>query len=220
MKTIALASFIFTGILTLGIPTSISASPEVLSTPGNREVSERKAELLEKFKNSSAMEKRVISVYLASKGATEWLEWAIQGGYITVNAKAEHTLLTAASTYGHLSTVKMLLLQGADIEFKDESIDTPLKAAARAGQLEVVNYLLLKGADPNGEGKNGSTPLSSATYSGRMDIINTLQRYGSVIKANSARSTLIHLAAKLGHVELIEYFAGQGVDIDLSLIHI
>jgi len=214
LKAIVLTTLIFTSILALTIPSLSNAISETRSATGNGELTERQAEILEKFKHTSEIEKRGTAVYMARKGATQWLEWAIQGGYVSANTKTELTLLTAAATYGHLDTVKMLLLQKADIELKDEAEDTPLKAAARAGQLEIVNYLLLKGANPNGEGKGGSTPLSSATYAGRIDIVNVLLRYGATIKSNNFRGTLVHLAAKSGHIELIEYFVEQGVDIN------
>ena len=74
MEPIALATFIFAVILALDIPTSSSVSPEAHSSPTNREISETQVAILEEFKSTSEIEKRRIAVYMAGKGATEWLE--------------------------------------------------------------------------------------------------------------------------------------------------
>jgi len=56
------------------------------------------------------------------------------------------TPLHLASSFGHLSVVKLLLEVGSNLETEDNQKETALHSAAKNGQAEIVKYLLEKNA--------------------------------------------------------------------------
>lgn len=118
-------------------------------------------------------------------GTTEITKFLLSSGadiYMT-DKKNGATALHPAAFNGNLSTVKLLLSKGADINRRDSNKVTPLFAAAIGRHQEVVRILLEKGADPNATNKDGLTPLDVAT-------LNDDQEISSMLYAKGARRTL------------------------------
>jgi len=73
------------------------------------------------------------------------------------------TPLICASGHGHVEIVKLLVENGATINFKDPSDRTALNYAVTMDHYEVVEILLKHKADANVIDKDGKTPLDHAS---------------------------------------------------------
>ncbi|KAJ7336844.1 hypothetical protein DFH08DRAFT_749106, partial [Mycena albidolilacea] len=74
--------------------------------------------------------------------------------------------LAAASYYGHLEMVKLLVQHGADVNAVDESSGSPLEAAAYGGHIDVVQFLIEVGAHINIRSSCHISPLHTASLNG------------------------------------------------------
>ena len=73
-----------------------------------------------------------------------------------------HTPLFCAAEKGHLYIVKMLITEGADVNFKDCTNVTALHGAANNGHEEVCKYLIEKDANLEAKDLENRTPLHHA----------------------------------------------------------
>ena len=83
-------------------------------------------------------------------------------------------LLFTISGNKPLETINLLIGEGADVNFKNESGRTPLIAAVMTNNPELVEFLLKHGADVNGMNSNGNTALFVAISEGKERVIPTL----------------------------------------------
>jgi len=107
-----------------------------------------------------------------AEGDLEGTQEMIQNG-AKVDAKDSthgYTGLHQASSLGHESIIRCLIVNGASIDAKDNSNCTPLMSAASSGQADSVKILLLSGAD-NTENEDGKTAFSFATHEDVKDIL-------------------------------------------------
>lgn len=97
--------------------------------------------------------------------------------------------LEAASSWGRVNTVKLLIKLGANPDGRD-LVSKPLQGAARSGMLESVQALVIAGADIEALDAYGRTAMDCATQMRRSDIAAFLtavrSRVGEVDKAVSA----------------------------------
>lgn len=211
MKRAIISTLVLVSLTTASALNSLAA--QEVAPAAQMQLSDSEIEMLENLETATELEKRQVAVYLAGIGATRYVEVMIRNGKISPNTQLKNTLLSAAAENGHLATTRMLVALGADVELKDKYQDTPLKSAARAGHLHIVHYLLSLGANPNATGKSGSTPLTGATYAGHFEIVKALLDGGATIQTNDHRWTLLHYAARYGHVDLVNYYIDKGIDI-------
>jgi uncharacterized protein len=73
------------------------------------------------------------------------------------------TPLALAASLGQLSTVKLLLKAGAQVNLVSTGGETALMASSRHGQAPVMEVLIASGANVNAAGKRGDTALILAT---------------------------------------------------------
>ena len=100
------------------------------------------------------------------------------------------TPLFAAAGNGHLSVVRYLVEQGADMEKPDDGGWTPLMIASFKGHLELVRYLLEQGANRGKASISGITSLHIAATNGQLETAKLLMAYGADLNARNDRGDL------------------------------
>jgi len=116
---------------------------------------------------------------------------------------------------GRIDTIEKLILQGEDIDTRDDRGCTPLHFAVVAGQREAVAVLVGNGADPNAPNDRGDTPLHLATANRDHALAQYLMSKGADIDAvNDSGSGLVHVAAWVGDVSLLKLYAEKGLKLD------
>lgn len=111
----------------------------------------------------------------AENGNTEVVEYLIKKGAnvnIVSNNNNENTALRSAISGGYFDIVKLLVENGADLEYK-----YPILNAAAAGSKNILEYLIQKGANVNVQNENGYTALMNAASHGYIDNIKVLLKY-------------------------------------------
>ena len=127
-----------------------------------------------------------------------------------------------AIRYGNIEIIKLLILNGADLETISCYKDTVLHIAARNNKNnDLVKLLLESGMDPNKINDDGYTALHIAvlfipSLDGCFDVINTLVNYGADVKIKDKNgNNIFHLIAKRPHLlKYCGFFANAGLDIN------
>lgn len=131
------------------------------------------------------------------------------------------TMLMRAANRGDLSSVKMLLAHGAQVNAstpidKDRNgAHTALHAAMRQDAVNVVDALIKAGANPQAEANQVWTPMHYAAYRGAVQSIRYLHQHGVGIDVpfKGARgSTPLMLAAQYEQVPTIRLLLELGAD--------
>eukprot|EP00919_Chromeraceae_sp_WS-2016_P043532 GHVR01103979.1.p1 GENE.GHVR01103979.1~~GHVR01103979.1.p1 ORF type:complete len:102 (+),score=13.87 GHVR01103979.1:493-798(+) len=88
------------------------------------------------------------------------------------------TPIIAASYKGHLDTVKILVENGSDVNYRNSQGLCALICASSGGHLNVVKYLIMNGANVNSMDNEGDTPLWWANHKGHLDVVKVLEEAG------------------------------------------
>ena len=122
----------------------------------------------------------------------------------------------------YLTTVKLLLDHGAQIEARDEDRGTPLIFAAGHAQTEIVQLLLRRGANFQATDKYGNTALilaacecALATMNSAYDVVKALLEKGADVNARSKDGTtpLMNAAGGFGGVGIVKLLLDHGADL-------
>jgi ankyrin repeat protein len=125
-------------------------------------------------------------------------------GCADANEPLEYPLLEAIE-HGHLEVVKFLVERGADIHARSGSA---LRTACVHGRFDVVRYLVECGADIH---MHGEYPLLSSCIVGRVDLVEYLIELGAVVNLSGQWSHLIEIAARHGHLPVVQLLVRLGV---------
>ena len=121
-----------------------------------------------------------LTAFLGQKETTEYLI----GKGADVNAVARNstgfTALTGAVANNHTEIAKLLVKQGAQINYRYEGGFSPLMGASEHGNVELVNFLLANGADPNAKTGDGKSPMSFAKEGNHVEVVKALKKYGAL----------------------------------------
>ena len=127
-----------------------------------------------------------------------------------MNQKKLKLKLFDAIKRNDIKDVEQFILQGANIEAKDENGDTPLIFAISQGNAEIVEYLVKNSANIEAVDENGNTPLmiaikySSAEIAVIVEIIEYLIKNGANIEAEDENGYTPLMFAISGDYENIE----------------
>ncbi|CAG8955662.1 hypothetical protein HYFRA_00010926 [Hymenoscyphus fraxineus] len=123
-------------------------------------------------------------------------------------------LITAAAQLP-VSTVKLLLANGARLHDVDNDNDNALLMAAASGDAECVAFLLGKGADIHHIGKWGGA-LHRAAASGTLECVQILLNDDNDIDVNQKGGkyyTPLQVAASFGSSDIVEALLGRGANV-------
>lgn len=118
-----------------------------------------------------------------------------------------------------LSTVKLLLSYGFDVNLRDGNDRSPLHVAAVNGSSETVRFLISRGADGTARDKHDITPLHLAAYGGWLPVaIDLLSAGVPVDLTNKSGQTPLHYACKSPNpsIEVIQFLLGLQANPNLQ----
>jgi len=141
----------------------------------------------------------------------------LQYGTQISHKSGEATPLMNAARFNRISTVKLLLKAGADMNAADRGGWTPLHKASKNGYVKVVKLLLEKRADVNAANRGGRTPLHKASKSGYVKVVKLLlEKRADVNAADRGGWTPLHKASESGHVEVVKLLLEKGADVNTA----
>jgi ankyrin repeat protein len=187
-----------------------------------------KRHLLDPYANIEAKDEggRTAMHFAAQMGLSSMMEHLIISlGNIEALDKENWTPLHYAALNGNLDEVVTLLENNALIEAQTDEGDCALHLSCRNGREDIVKELLLRGADIDRENYTGWTALFQATRAGHESIVKLLLDApsiypGRIKEGANLEATLdgglnsLHIAARFGHVPLVELFIERGLDYD------
>jgi len=134
--------------------------------------------------------------------------------------------LQYAVARGHIEIARILVDNGADVNFRIKEGGTPLMGAATCLKPRSIEFLLSKGADPNKKGDGGLFPLACpfqpdvAAVDKQIECIRLLVSAGAQIddRADSGFTPLMK-AAWFGNTQAAEELLRLGADPGLQDNH-
>jgi ankyrin repeat protein len=119
---------------------------------------------------------------------------------------AEVALFDAALA-GRTDTVRKLLAEGADVNWRNAAGWTPLMIAAAEKHLDTVQVLLAAKADPNQRNAYGRTALMFASSYGQLEIVRALLAAGAdpnIVANDTTGWTALVAASVAGHTAVVD----------------
>jgi uncharacterized protein len=120
-----------------------------------------------------------LAAYLGQKDAVQRLLEAGADPNAVAKNETGFTALTGAVSQNHNEVAKILVENGANVNYSYEDGFTPLIHAAHAGNFELVKLLLEKGANPKAKNSEGKTPIAYAREKGHDKVTELLKTYGA-----------------------------------------
>uniref|UniRef100_A0A4W5R081 Euchromatic histone-lysine N-methyltransferase 1a n=1 Tax=Hucho hucho TaxID=62062 RepID=A0A4W5R081_9TELE len=122
--------------------------------------------------------------------------------------------LYISAHHGELQKVIHLLVDGKDPNYLmySQNKRTPLHAAAAEGHQEVCHMLVQAGANLDMFDEEQRTPLMDACENNHLDTVKYLLRAGAALShkvSDIKGSTCLHLAAKLGHYDVVQHLLSK-----------
>lgn len=141
---------------------------------------------------------------------------------LNYEARENNTALMLAAKNGHLSTIEILLKNGASLHAKNPKEETALMLAAKNGRAQAIKILLAAGADINAKNNEGDNALILAAKNGHVNVVEIL--LAATDKQKSNETSVFLLAAEQGNFEVIKLlidFRERNIlsPIDLPLIN-
>lgn len=143
------------------------------------------------------------------------MEMISMGLDVDVAAKNGATPLHAAARTGKTGALRILLKAGSSLEkvMVGGNSERPLHLALRSGNSEAAMTLLEAGADWTAESDEGDG-VYYAVSANKGDILDKFVNLGADLRSN--RRSLVGVAARKGHFEMMERLIAAGVSISRS----
>jgi ankyrin repeat protein len=126
-----------------------------------------------------------------------------------------YTTLVAAAHAGNVELCQTLIDKGADVNLSSDTGWNALFTAVDNGNLAVTRFLISKGARVDAVQNDGWSLFHMAAANGNVPMLEFLleQLPEGLEYKTHAKRTLLHQAAKSGHLELTRYLVDKGLDI-------
>ena len=125
------------------------------------------------------------------------------------------TALQAASSYGKISTVKLLLDCGAKVNAPGGYFDSALQAASYEGNPELVQLLITRGADVNAKGGAFGNALRAACSSRMVPVVRILLDHGADVNAeDNNHDCALWIASYWSETQLVKMLLDVGASLD------
>ncbi|CBJ25745.1 conserved unknown protein [Ectocarpus siliculosus] len=179
--------------------------------------------------NLQGTEKTIFDLVCAGTNRRQWAEWlrtplehAAGAGNIDLVTKlqgagAGGSALHLALRAGQDALAQELLRLGAPTKAKDNNGDTPLHLAAASGLGDVVSLLLRDGAEVDVLDNKGRTSIHLSAERGSPSTVQALLAAGgdpSLRYGKGKAFSALGLAARGGHVEVMQALIRHGVDVN------
>ncbi|XP_071086322.1 ankyrin-3-like, partial [Haliotis cracherodii] len=155
----------------------------------------------------------------ARAGYVELVDLLVKkGGDMSLVNNSGDNILHQACRGGDEGTVKRVLAQDkVDINSRDKRGWTPVVVAALARHGELVDFLVKKGADMSSVNNSGDNILHQACSGGDVEIVKRILALEKVdINSRDQNGeTPVMMAARDGHVQLVEVLVKKGADMSL-----
>ncbi|CAF0790019.1 unnamed protein product [Adineta steineri] len=116
---------------------------------------------------------------------------------------------------GDLDGVKRNIVNGINLETRDEDQQTALILAARCNYVECVKALLEANADVNAEDVDNWTALLNGCHNGNLEIVRALLERDALIEHyDCGHFTPLMWASYQGHTRIVEYLLTCGANVD------
>ena len=150
-------------------------------------------------------------------GFGDLLEIRIRAGLNFTNGQVlrySGRALFTATKFGNYAAVRLLLEQGAVVEWTDFDGRTALCQSVIARSLPTCEALLERGADPGISDKQGNTPLCWAVYNSDLEMMKMLLRYEAGINGKDGHFSNRPLvcAVAYGGLEVAQVLLNHGAD--------
>ncbi|XP_045198124.2 uncharacterized protein LOC123552484 [Mercenaria mercenaria] len=170
-------------------------------------------------------------LHFASKGGSvEIFDFLLDLGLdLKAQTKLEMTVLDIAAIHGRMNLVKHIISLVPDmVEVTDNNGFTVAHYAAREGHLDILKFVVTNGASATLKVQGGNTIFHLAAFNGHVSVLDYLMDsyHGIITLQNDDSFMPVHLAAKSGQTDTIDFFLRRGTDkndrtIDgRSLLHI
>jgi len=146
----------------------------------------------------------------------------VKSGQVQTNSlsgygESKLTPLSCAAAVGYEALAKLLLDQGASVDFTDiKSCRSPLTWAAENGHEAVARLLLQAGVETEWAAPS-DTPLIYAVRNGHEAVVRVLLEHGANVNfRDTTGKTPLGLATKRGRQEVVKLLLDKGARVDLK----
>lgn len=153
----------------------------------------------------------------AKEGRWEEIQQLLTRGHDVNQRYWKHasTALHCAAREGHINSVRVLVVGGAEIDSKTRDGRTPLLMAAENGHSDVCRYLIERGACIEASDADGRTVLHIACFEGLSKVVESLVEKDVDVNATTdLQETALFLAALMDRPTICEILIRNGANIE------